>query len=1747
MGRDEHQGALLHRGHVHSLYRWTRLDGTPLVTKVLDAERRTDAAAVRLRREFAILRELAALPGVVDALELREEEGDLCLDLRDTGGTNLASYLDEASLSLTERLALAVQVAEILGRVHVAGVVHRDVKPRNILVSADRAISLIDFGIASHGAHDVRADAGGEDEDSPASLHGTLSYIAPEQTGRLRTPVDHRADLYSLGVTLYQLFTGQLPFTADDPAQLIHAHLAKLPTPPDALAPELPSALSQALLKLLAKAPDDRYRSAFGLAHDLAAIQSAVLRGESSSVVLGAYDPPLLFRIPDHLYGREEALETLSGAYTRASSGSPELVVLRGTSGSGKSALFRALRRQHLGEGARFADGVYEPGRLHVPYSALFDALSKPLEELLLAGDDVRARARWGLLKALGGLASALTPRLPALTELLGSVDATPGEERLSVDATRNRLHRALHILVRGLAGPRTPLVLFLDDVQWIDQASLQLLIDLVDETASDGLFCIFAYDDDALESTVGADETTPPATIEATLLRLSDRARVSSIELRPLDVAAISAMIADTLALPEARVQDLAAVIVDKSGGSGFFAAELLTELHAAGAIRFDAGRGAWTYDLATASELSVTANVVDLLLGRARTLDPRALALLQRGACLGMSFTVAEIGPERASSDVGALGDGDGDDGRALDVLGGACMTGLVSAVPGGFVFPHERIREAIAATLDPSERAAIHLALGRRAWADAEAAIASDDLVFKTAEQIIAAGSLISESEERRRGARLCLAAARRARAGAAFRSTISFCRAGAGLLGEAEWSDDYELLFPLLALENECALALGDLKVAEETTEVLLRNARCDEDRAEILLTRGGILLAENKLDEVVDIAAEAARLLGGHLPRRPSTPSLVLGMIRAKRAIGRRTPIELLDLPPLLARRDQLLMEAYALASGSGFQSDPRLLIQIAAKMITLTLRRGLHASVAPAFILYGIAAGSPSGDTALMDAYGSAALDLLRRFPDRSVEPMVRFLYGGLVQCMSHPYRACIATLREGTRIGVESGALAAAGLAAMAATSQSVFAGLDLDRVRVEAEAALALAKAAKIGSSEWIIRVDLGFARALLGSAEGPRFSNPDLDEATLDARDDPSIAPSTFYAYLHRRLLYHLILCQHDEAREVLRRADPGVKEIFRFFNSYIDYRLLRALTLAMSPETDGMRWTIRQLERTLREVRRAAANNPANFGVLFELVTAELRRLRGKADTPEAFERALASASREHNTLHEALVAERAGRYYLSRGLHDSAKAYLRRARRAYGRWRAKEKVVRLDSEFPGLDRRAPTAMPATMADVSITLTAEPSSSSATSSSGGSSASASSHVVDLASIIKAAQVFAAEIDLDVLSERMLRLVVENAGAERGVLLLVEEGAVVAVTEYSARGDRIIDHGRAPVETVASIPHALVLRAHRRGCAEVFEDAASDPLNAADSYVQRLKLRSALALPLIARGRGIGVVYLENNLATGVFTEERLDILQVLAVQAAVALDHADFFRRIDAARDAAESASLAKSRFLANMSHELRTPLNAILGYAELIAEDAQDAGFGQISDDVGRIRQAGAHLLALVSEILDLTKVESGEHDLERTPIVLEELLDGTCELLRGELQSGGNTLIRDDGDDLGVFVGDPIRLRQILVNLLSNASKFTDHGTITLRSRRREDGVDFAVIDTGIGLGEDQLTSIFEPFVQVDETSTRRYGGVGLGLTICRGLAEQMGGTLTVRSELGVGSTFTLRLPLTHA
>jgi signal transduction histidine kinase len=366
--------------------------------------------------------------------------------------------------------------------------------------------------------------------------------------------------------------------------------------------------------------------------------------------------------------------------------------------------------------------------------------------------------------------------------------------------------------------------------------------------------------------------------------------------------------------------------------------------------------------------------------------------------------------------------------------------------------------------------------------------------------------------------------------------------------------------------------------------------------------------------------------------------------------------------------------------------------------------------------------------------------------------------------------------------------------------------------------------------------------------------------------------------------------------------------------------------------------------------------------------------------------------------------------------------------------------------------------------------------------------------------------------------------------------------------EAGVIYVFDEASRQFQARATYGMTP-DMIAVIKnhHAAFSEAVRAATQRREPDQVADlePSSPANELVMHLGYRARLVVPLLAPDQIVGALVVRRK-APGKFPKNTIELLQTFAAQSVLAIQNANLFREIEDKSRQLELASQHKSQFLASMSHELRTPLNAIIGLTEMVVTNAARFGTEKAAEPLRRVNAAGTHLLGLINEVLDLSKIEAGKLELNPEPVNLPRLIDDVIGTAGQLAEKNKNRLVVDGGDGLGPLTADPMRLKQILLNLLSNACKFTKEGEVALRMRRVADGgdwIELAVSDTGIGMTAEQQAKLFQDFTQADSLTARRYGGTGLGLALSRKLARMMGGDVTVTSEADKGSVFTVRLP----
>ena len=1436
--------------------------GCSAVLAVLPKMKHAPSASLdRLAHEFGLKDQLDGA-WAMRPLGLECDGGRPVLLLEDSGGEPLERLLG-APMEIGGFLQLAIGIATALNKVHQRGLVHKDVKPAHILVNCeDGRVRFTGFGIASRLARERRAPG------PPEFIVGTLPYMAPEQTGWMNRSIDFRSDLYSLGVTLYQMLTGSLPFTAAHPMEWVHCHIARKPVPPSERVNAVPAAISAIVLKLLAKSAEQRYQSAAGLEHDLRRCLSEwEIGGRIEEFALGQHDTPDRLLVPEKLYGRAREIETLLAAFDGViRSGAPELVLVSGYSGIGKSSVVNELHRRLVPSHGLFASGKFDQYKRDVPYSTLVEAFQSLVRSLLSKNDAELASWRQALHEALGPNGRLVVDLIPELQLIVGEQAPVP---ELPPQQAQNRFQIVLRRFIGVFARSDHPLALFLDDLQWLDAATLDLIEDLLTRSDLQYLMLIGAYRDNEVDA-------AHPLRRRLDAMENAG-AKVEQIVLAPLASEHIAHLIADALRCDSDRAAPLAQLIHDKTAGNPFFVVQFLHALAEEGLLRFDHDAGCWCWDLDRIHAKGHTDNVVGLMVAKLTRLPADTQNTLQQLACLG---NIAEITTLSIALGVSEQ--------QVHAALWEAVRQELVEHQTGAYRFVHDRVQEAAYSLIEDKQRAALHLRIGRQLLAHIPPE-KREMAIFEIVNQLNRGAALITSRDEREQLAELNLLAGKRAKRSTAYAPALKYLVDGTRLLAEDCWEQQYELALALNLLRAECEFLTGALAAAEERLAALSRRATNLVDLAAVTCVRVPLYMTLAQSDRAVEVGLEYLQRVGISWSPHPGDEEIRREFEEMWRQLGSR-PIEaLIALPALSDRTWCATMDVLAELLPPALFTDTNLHCLVIARMANVSLEHGNGGASCFAYVWLGMLLGPRFGDYQSGYRFGQLGVDLVENGGLLGFKARVYLGFGHVVPWTRH-VRTAVALVRTALGAAQETGDLSFANIARGALITHLLASGESLAGSQSEAEAALEFAQKTQFGLVADVIRGQLGLIRTLRGlTPEFGSFSDAEFDERRFEDHltGDPRLAYAG-WRYWIRKLQARYYAANYASALEAAAQAERLVSPSFLAYFEISEYNFYVALTFSAYLDTvpaEERSHYLHLLSQHKRQLDSWAHCCPQNFESRAVLVQAEMARIEHRdLDAMHLYDQAIRSA-RENGFVHdEALANEVAARFYAARGFETIAHAYLRDARYGYLRWRADGKVRQLEEMYPHL--RNERSEPGLMSTIGTPV----------------------EHLDLATVIKVSEAVSGEMVLEKLIDTLMRTAIEQAGADRGLLILSHGTEPRIEAEATTRGDSVVVQLHDPTVTAALLPESVlhyVLRT--RECA-VLDDAAVQPPFATDPYVNQRQARSILCLPLINHAKLIGVLYLENTLTPHVFAPARIPVLKLLASQAAIALENAALYRDV-----------------------------------------------------------------------------------------------------------------------------------------------------------------------------------------------------------------------------------------------
>lgn len=1441
-----------------------------VILKVLNADRPGTEQLGQFLRELEVseLLEEGQVQGVRRCLGRTRHEGRHALVLDYIDGSELTALLPPRSLQeLGFRLSLAASVARALAGLHRLGVIHRDIKPSNVLLSSSGETFVIDLGQAS--LIDVRTTQLGH----PSRLDGTLLYMSPEQTGRMNRTVDYRSDLYSLGATLFHLLTGHPPFVSNDPLELVHSHLAKRPPSPSSLNPILPPVVSDLILRLLEKNPSDRYQSARGVENDLEAIIERLERSrDTSEVQLGRGDAPTRFSVVERLYGREEQEAALLAAFERVRAERVQLVYIGGPSGVGKSALVSQVYRPMTERRGSAARGKFDQLTRSVPYAAFCQAFTD-LVALLLTHDDetlgMWRREILGAVGELGGVLLGLIPNLPLVTGPLPPVPPLEGT------AAQNRLHWVARSFVRAVSHREHPLVLFIDDVQWADAASLDLLQALATDPEGKHLLLIVAYRDNEMAANHGF----------YAVLEAAAQAGVKPVPIviDNLGWQDVAAMIADSTRSPREEAEALARVVHRKTRGNAFFVHQFLSMLADRGLLTFEERAGRWVFRREAVEAVEVTENVVDLLAGKIRSLDEGSQQVVQRAASLGNRFDLVMLS--------GITGQSVVDLHHALQP---ALAAGLLSPVDRGYLrveaaaelaedanatyaFAHDRVQLAAYTMLDEGQRRRVHLEAGRlllralRGEADAR--------IFEVARHLNAAERLLEDPQERLAAADVELRAGRLAFTAGAYRQALEHAERGLALLPAGSWGAAYELRVGLELLASRGAsLILDDARARRAAGEVL-EHAKTGLEKASVYSDLALIAMTQEDLTGSVELGRKALAELGVRFPENPSTPHIILALLRVKLTLRGRIE-ELAEGKPLEDPRVEAALIIMDRLLPAAFRSGSKLFPLFVFEMVRLAAIHGLSCYSVAAFSSFAIAQCAVLKDYEVGYRFARTALKICERYP-RGMGPAIFNIF---VRHWKEPLGAAVEGFRQGARMSLELGDVYQATWCFCYGSLFLYVSGAPLRKVlesyRSHGDALLF------DEGAEGMRKMITQLIHNLSSPTEQPhRLEGEDYNEAWVTRRFQER-NDATEIGHYHNFSLQLCVLFGRDQEglahADALERYVDGLNPMY----FWVMMQFLSGVVRARAGASSNDRRLLSKAGQNLRVLRRCAAQNPHNYAHMSSLVAALLADAQGKhRDARARYEQAIEQARRHAApSADQALCLESFSRFLQRQADFTTASSLREQAAQEYLFWGATALHDRLSGQAPSASR----------VDLSTRTSRSVTSSS------------SDSALDLMSVMRASQAISGALVLEELLDQLLRAMIQNAGADRGVLvlrggrpLLVEATGVNEKASISAR----------PVEEHPELAGAILRYVERTQETVVIEDTSADHPFSSDPYLARSRAMSLLCVPILRQRRLVGVLYLENRLATATFTAARCEFLELLSVQAAISLENALLYDTLD----------------------------------------------------------------------------------------------------------------------------------------------------------------------------------------------------------------------------------------------
>lgn len=1680
---------------------------------LVETETIADAYAPLINARSAHVIDVHAVEKVTEG----PETGILLITAPSTGAP-LSEYRRQNKPDLPGALDIAVQLTTAVNDMHRAGFIHKGLTPYAIEIGP-AAKTLLVAGFAPPELMGPPSCLYNDSEmTAPGVSESNLPYISPEQTGRMDCRVDFRTDFYAVGIILYELFTGAPPFNSGGPEKIIHEHIAHTPPPPVRIRPDIPEALSDIIMKLLAKDSAQRYQSAYALRADLKSMIEA-LAGHgciTPSFNGDEKDAPEILMLSDALLGRDTAIGRLKIEFERIRQEGIAMVMVSGCSGMGKTRLMADFEKHVTQAGGYFLKGRCEPLYQNTPYKAIRQAFSGLIRRILTQSPDAVDAWRRRLTGALGANARIIVDVIPDLEYIIGK----PGDVTdLPPTEALNRFNITFDNFFRGFAAKDHPLVLFIDNMQWADSATLHQMEAFFTRSAARHILFVGACRPEEISADHPLYQTL--ASIRRNNVRLTD------IPLEPLTAGDIDQLIGLSLKQTAFDTAPLSTLVHQKTGGIPYFIRHFLSSIYTDGLLFYNFDTGAWQWDIAKIRSRAAAGNGVDDMDDKIKKLPENTLAALTLAACIGDRFslfllsTIAEKNVFDMAFDLHhAIEDGflltDDETKPPLSALMTQKSPGIRKAY---LTFRDDTLRQTVYAMLPEDRKKTLHLQIGRLFLRSIDRDPLPNPL-FQAVNHLNRGADLV-EGRERVRLAELNLAAARKAVEAHAYSQANDYYKTGEALLPpESAWRTHYSLIFPLTTGQMACEYFTRNFDRAEQLFRSLIHRTKTEEDRAEIYTLKMIMLASRAKHEEAMKIGITGLRRLGVNLPAKAGRVGVFKNIISTKSKLRKYNVNDLLNLPQINDRRLLLAMNLLVNLSFSAFLCSPYFAITACLKLVDLTLKYGNSKPSPFGYVVYGASLCAVFKDYNAGRKFGDLALAANDRFGTPALTPKMLLFYGSGISIWTEHIDKGLDIHRRGVKTALETGDTNYAVYHIQSVIIFLIVGGAPVDSVVEECEKHFHFVKNSKDVGALNYLRSVMYYARELQGKAAGTRGGE---GGAFDEGRHVENMRKDGIQIILLRHFLLTLRLRYiMGDIKAALGAAEECVKRLHYHLGSLIvpEFYCFHALALAAGhPETSkGSRIIYRRKIKGYKDrLNTMARQCPENFEHKYLLVSAEYERISGRdmAAMP-LYHRAMRSARENGFIQHYAIANELASRFYIERHLDDVARICLTNARDAYRKWGASAKAAALDNEFPAIPAgRLPDKTHRAFDQL-----------------------------DFSAVINSIQAISTDIVLSGLLKNLMHIMLENAGATKTQLLTMKADQMVLQAEHDVDSPEARVFDDQPAGSHAELFLPVLNYVSQTGRLMVLEDAADQPDLAAHPYMKKYQPRSVLCLPVLRQSQPVTLLYLENRLAPAVFTPTRVEVLQLLASQAAISLENARLYDHVSQKEKAIRD--LARRRQDESLRYQSR--LRSLSSRLSLTEERERRRIATELHDRIGhalanasmqlrRLRHPDApeneqkRLLDAVDALIEQTIQDTQTLTFELSPPVLYDLgLEAAIDWLAEQTQSQHDISVRFVDDTTPEPMDESVRilLFQAVRELLFNVVKHARATQVTISIARKEGYVRIAIEDNGIG------------FDAAASSPPRAKKGGGFGLFSIKERLAHQGGRLEINSEPGGGTRVTL-------